>query len=344
MSDDLLVKKCLSNYNSVRNTFEDLQCLKSAKKESWLSRLLAYVLKTGGRCYRDVDELKERKEVLVWLMINLCKPRHLRQKQLLILGVPGTNKTNLVQALSEFLDVYFVSRRPNDFTGAEKKEYDLWVIDEFSGYTLSLEMLNMLLDSQKMLLDTKYGKMFEKTRNVPIIMLGNSVPLACVNEASFESRVLRVYFFSESAPLEASRLASTLLSLCIRYHSLLKPRGAWLRDVGLVSLTDSELLKVGECIEMEMHIETWIRVYYLPRFREDHKRRYESCATIFPGVKNEEEYKASVALNKAAREEYERKYEKEDSREARSNFQEIEESALLFEAERKRNLAKLLTP
>lgn len=46
-------------------------------------------------------------------------------------------------------------RRPKDFTGANR-DYDLWVIDELSGYELDLDILNMLLDGQKVSNDTKY--------------------------------------------------------------------------------------------------------------------------------------------------------------------------------------------
>ena len=114
------------------------------------------------------SDLKERYFVFFWLARNLR-----RQKQLLILGCPGTFKTTFVQYLSDCLPVYFVPRRSRDFTGANQK-YALWVIDEFSGYDLDLETLNMLLDGQRMRLDSKYGRVFEKVDNVPIIMLGNS--------------------------------------------------------------------------------------------------------------------------------------------------------------------------
>lgn len=85
------------------------------KSTHFLKSLLTYVQEKGGKVY-EFAELKERFFVLWWLAYNLCNPRHLRQKQLLILGKPGTHKTSMVQALSEFLTVYFVSRRAKDFT------------------------------------------------------------------------------------------------------------------------------------------------------------------------------------------------------------------------------------
>jgi hypothetical protein len=134
LTDDSLVKKCLSSYSSVRSTFEDLQSMK--KKGPFLARLLVFLCTHGIEVYKDSD-FKERYYVLWWLAFNLCRPRHLRQRQLLILGVPETKNTSFVQALSEFMDVYFVPRRRKDFTGGNR-DYDLWVIDELSGYELDV--------------------------------------------------------------------------------------------------------------------------------------------------------------------------------------------------------------
>ena len=209
LADDDLVKKCLSSYSSVRSTFEDMQAAK--KNTYFLDKVEAFTVKTKGKCYTH-SELKERYYALWWLAYNLCRPRHLCQKQLLILGSPGTKKTNFVQALGEIIDVYFVPRRAKDFTGANK-DHHLWVIDECSGYELDVDTLNMILDGQRVSLDTKYGRVFEKTKNVPIIMLGNSIPYN-YNVESFRSRVFEVHFFSDCPPLEASRLAPTLYFLC----------------------------------------------------------------------------------------------------------------------------------
>lgn len=121
-----------------------------------------------------------------------------------------------MQCLAEFLPVYFVPRRTKDFTGANRR-YALWVIDEFSGYDLDLETLNMILDGQRMQLDSKYGKVFEKTDNVPVIMLGNSVPYLYKSE-SFKSRVLEIHFFSKCEPINSRRLAHTFFMLGVRSH------------------------------------------------------------------------------------------------------------------------------
>lgn len=62
------------------------------------------------------------------------------------------------------------------------------MIDELSGYEIEPETLYMLLDGQKFSLDTKYGRVCEKVRNVPIIALSNDLPPRYDTEA-FQTRV-----------------------------------------------------------------------------------------------------------------------------------------------------------
>lgn len=110
---------------------------------SYFDMAYRFSLRDGNVDAYSFSELKERYFALFWLVRNLFAPRRLRQKQLLILGRPGTFKTTFVQFLADFLPVYFVPRRAKDFTGANKK-YAFWVIDEFSGYDLDLETLKRL--------------------------------------------------------------------------------------------------------------------------------------------------------------------------------------------------------
>ena len=85
-------------------------------------------------------------------------------------------------------------------------------MDEFSGSELDLETLNMILDGQQMQLDSKYGRVFEKRKNVGVILLGNSVPFP-YREDSFRSRVFEVHFFSKCDPIDPGRLAATFCVL-----------------------------------------------------------------------------------------------------------------------------------
>ena len=152
----------------VRSTFEDLLSLK--KHDSYFNMVRDFIGNKRVDVY-SFSELKERYYVLFWLARNAT----LFASEAAV-GVSRyfSNKLCAMPGRTEILPVYFVPRRTRDFTGANRR-YALWVIDEFSGYDLDLETLNMILDGQRMQLDSKYGRVFEKTDNVPVIMLGNSV-------------------------------------------------------------------------------------------------------------------------------------------------------------------------
>lgn len=199
-SDDHLLKKCLSSYNSVRNTFEDLLSLK--KHDNYFNMVRDF------GCKKDVDvysfsELKERYYVLFWLVQNLFFPR-VRSS---CWGVPVLLKQALCNGISACVFC------PSTYKRLYRGRYALWVIDEFSGYELDLETLNMILDGQRMQLDSKYGKVFEKMDNVPVLMLGNSVPYI-YNCDSFKSRVLEI---RDCSPLNSTRLALTMFMLAVRF-------------------------------------------------------------------------------------------------------------------------------
>lgn len=157
-------------YSSARCLFADLRAQEEAP--ALLGRIYKYIQSTEGVAYSR-ESLFEKWEAIEWLIYNLCRSRHLRQLQLLILGLPGTHKTNLISALSEFLKVYMVPRRENDFSGADQ-DYDLWVIDEWEHHKMNTGLLKIILDGQRTVLDIKYARTIEKKKNVPIIMLGNA--------------------------------------------------------------------------------------------------------------------------------------------------------------------------
>lgn len=106
-------------------------------------------------------------------MYNLCKSRHLKQPQLLIIRKPSTHETNLVQCLKEFLDVYFVTRRRGDFSYADNNKV-LWFIDELRGLVSDRCTYVEYVIRQECTLDRKYDRPFVKEKNVPIMMLSNT--------------------------------------------------------------------------------------------------------------------------------------------------------------------------
>lgn len=87
-------------------------------------------------------------------------------------------------------------------------------------------------------------RVFEKHKNVPIILISNSVPYQYNTEA-FRTRVFEMTFFSECPPIDPCRLASTLLVLCIRYFILTMPEGDGINHLGkeLISQAEKPLLE-----------------------------------------------------------------------------------------------------
>ena len=92
---------------------------------------------------RGVAEFKERYYVLWWLAVS-------------------TSSFAQGQVLSMFLDVSCLGAWLADLTG---KIGITTCGDELAGYELDVDTLNMLLDSQTMSLDTKYGRKAKERSN-----------------------------------------------------------------------------------------------------------------------------------------------------------------------------------
>ncbi|RZS17292.1 hypothetical protein BHM03_00049414 [Ensete ventricosum] len=226
--DPELAKMAFKNYNSLKAAFEDLNDPKRVKG-SLLQRFLDYLKLQGWPDEYSIDELGEKYWLLDWLATNLIFRRPIKTKQLMLYGRPNTQKTLMFEMLSEVLNIYFASSRRNDFTGASD-HYDLWVFDEFhladTKYNLyskgEVEELATfanntflkVLDGQQCKLDTKYGKVINKFRNVPIVVITN-VPGRIIREAGpFHERFMRLKFNTKLKKLLGPRVVATLLG-CI---------------------------------------------------------------------------------------------------------------------------------
>jgi GTPase SAR1 family protein len=139
---------------------------------------------------------------------NLAYKRKLRQPQLLLLGEAGVGKTTFLANLAEFLKLYYIPERKDDFSGASL-DADVWVCDEFSSDSMSPRILLKVLDGQPCRLDSKYGILIEKTKNVPIILSTNDYPLFDRRQRAFDTRVL-VVTFKEKNTFDSYRLAKTI--------------------------------------------------------------------------------------------------------------------------------------
>lgn len=67
-----------------------------------------------------------------------------------------------------------------------------------------------VLDGQECRLDTKYGKVFTKTKKVPIIMIANKLPNSTRYHGPLRGRFIRVPFYPRITEIEEGRLLATL--------------------------------------------------------------------------------------------------------------------------------------
>ncbi|RWW29236.1 hypothetical protein GW17_00006248 [Ensete ventricosum] len=222
--DRELAKMALKNYNNLKAAFEDLNDPKRVKG-SLQQRFLNYLEQRGWPEEYGIEELGEKYWLLDWLATNLIFRRPVKIKQLMLYGRPNTQKTLMFKMLSEVLNIYFASSRRNDFTGASD-HYDLWVFDEFhladtknnlhskgeveELATFANNTFLKVLDGQQCKLDTKYGKVINKFRNVPIVVITNS-PGRSIREAGpFHERFMRLKFNSKLKKLLSQRVVATL--------------------------------------------------------------------------------------------------------------------------------------
>ena len=107
-----------------------------------------------ARGYEDAGNIA----ICKWLNENIRKPRHFRQKQLLLWGRPGTGKSHLwKETLSEALHCYKWQVMPNgDFQQKYRTGcYDLIVFDEWYPHHIKLSHMNAIADGQPVTVNIK---------------------------------------------------------------------------------------------------------------------------------------------------------------------------------------------
>ncbi|KAK9083552.1 hypothetical protein Scep_030023 [Stephania cephalantha] len=229
--DEILREKILTALPRMKEAFEDLKTLREIETNV-LERILSYFEKKGEPREYDVEELKEKYLVIDWIACQLCFKRPIKTKQLFIYGEPSTQKTLLINLLSKVLKTYFASARKNDFAGAHDY-YDLWAFDEFHEHceqqayggeitgstaegTSFVNNLLKVLDGQECRLDSKYAKVLQKKRNVPIIMIANKLPQIMEKHGPFRARFYRIRFSTTIQQLEEERVIATLYGCIVR--------------------------------------------------------------------------------------------------------------------------------
>jgi hypothetical protein len=106
MRDPSLSKLCLRSYSAVKQTYLDVQELTGPSHP--FHRVSLYCKNKIIAPYKK-EELGEKFEAIEWFSHNLTHPRYIKQPQLVISGVPNTNKTNLITILKKVFQ--FMSRQ-----------------------------------------------------------------------------------------------------------------------------------------------------------------------------------------------------------------------------------------
>ena len=216
ITDKFLSPRVARSYSSVKQLYLDL---KGHREIEPLQIRLKEYLRLNESNLKQIlpysnHDLLDRGPTIQWLGENLDRERPIRTPQLLLVGPPGSGKTSFVELLSRFLNIYHVPMRKDDYSKASTS-VDLWFYDELTVKRVSSEVINKVLDGSSVDLDAKYGHLFEKRKNIGVIMACNKPPKfdSPIQTEAFNSRVIRCDFsiLYPEVIYSAERLAKTLL-------------------------------------------------------------------------------------------------------------------------------------
>lgn len=121
--------------------------------------------------------------IVRWMGENLFETsRPIRTKNLFIYGEGRLGKTTLIDQIEASIKTYKPTPQVKWWDGFDNS-FDLIVFDEFCGQWPITEM-NKVLDGQRMILPQRGGD-FQKTRNIPVIILSNDPPDSLYKNVSY---------------------------------------------------------------------------------------------------------------------------------------------------------------
>lgn len=226
--DETLKERLLTAYNNMKKIHEDIELIKM-RRTNIGEKLVKYLNEKQWPEEYTPEEIKEKYILIDWIACQLVFQRPIKTKQLFIYGAPSTQKTLILHFIAKVLRVYFASSRINDFAGADNY-YDLWVFDEFhepedtTGYAYDrtsadasayANTLLKVLDGQECRLDSKYGKIYNKKVNVPVIMVANKLTRRIREGGPMQERFIRIRFMTNIQEIKEERIIATLWG-CIK--------------------------------------------------------------------------------------------------------------------------------
>jgi hypothetical protein len=215
-----LKERLLQGYTNMKKIHEDFEYLK-ARRRTIGTKIVDFLELHKSPSEYTPEYLKEKYVLLDWIACQLVFRRPIKSKQLYIYGEPSVQKTLIFSMLAKVVRIYFASSRKGDFSGADNL-YDLWLFDEFHEQeestfgaatdtgTAFANTLLKVLDGQECRLDSKYARVFTKKCNVPIVMIGNTLPKGLKSKGALQERFMRLRFANVMENLDEARLVATL--------------------------------------------------------------------------------------------------------------------------------------
>ena len=223
LKDKDLIQKYSRSFYSLKGLYHELKA--EVKKESVINKINSYLQnnKQEHALIYQEEEMGHIYPVMNWLAKNFAFKRQIRDEQLFIYGRPKTGKTSCFNDLAQFLDVYYISERPDDFTDFAN-HYDLVIDDEFLLLYYRASTRNKFLDGSPVRLDIKSKATFLKLHNLPVIIASNQKPLDIFKDAkpvirdAFMTRIIQqpIQFTKHTMPKDKLcpfRIAQTLKQL-----------------------------------------------------------------------------------------------------------------------------------
>ena len=183
----------------------------SFSHQSFTERMIDYLSDKGWPKEYNPEELNEKFLLLDWIAFNLLANRPPRTRQLFLYGGPDTQKTLFLNVVSKVLNVFATVHKELARVEVEDN-WDLILVDK-----VDFEDWRIFPDKRSQLLTLLDGPQphysGRRQKNVPIILIGRSIPDFLLSEScACGEKVIPLKFFSQLENLSEERIIATLWS------------------------------------------------------------------------------------------------------------------------------------